>query len=369
MAHNRSNPFFSRILDRRRLNASSSDKVTMHLTLDLAGSGITYRPGDSVAVVPVNSPELVERTLSWLAFSGSEDGDSLRFRLARERDLARCSRALAKAIAPFLSREKKGALLLELIESDDKALKEYLGDYFVWDFLEEHLATPVPFELIIANLFPLLPRFYSIASSQCRNTDRVDLLVALTEYTSNGHRRFGICSHYLCCHAPLESPVALYPHPTRDFLLVGDDTPIIMIGPGTGVAPFRSFMQERECRGVSGKSWLFFGERRKESDYLYRGEWQEWERSLGLKVTTAFSRDQEQKIYVQHRLLEEGAELYRWIEDGAAVYVCGDAQQMDAAVESAFIEIFRREGKMNEESARQKLREMRREKRYLRDVY
>jgi sulfite reductase (NADPH) flavoprotein alpha-component len=220
-------------------------------------------------------------------------------------------------------------------------------------------------------LSPLLPRFYSIASSQLVVGDEIHLTVAGLRYNSNGHERFGVCTHYLCDLAPLnEAVISLYIQPHHGFTLPKEkEADIIMVGPGTGVAPFRGFMQERALHQGTGRNWLFFGERSYQEDYFYRHFWQDLETRSLLKVNTAFSRDQEHKIYVQHRMLEHGAEIFRWIDNGAYFYVCGDAQRMAKDVETTLLQIIQIYGSKTEQEAKEYLKKMRTDKKYLRDVY
>ena len=199
----------------------------------------------------------------------------------------------------------------------------------------------------------------------------VHLTIALIHYDTNGHKRRGVCTHYLCELAPVNQPlIPVYIQPHHGFTLPANpDVPIIMIGPGTGVAPFRAFMQERMAIGAKGKNWLFFGERNQISDFFYEDYWSQLISEEKLVMHTAFSRDQENKIYVQHRMMEQGAELFAWLKEGAYLYVCGDAKNMAKDVEAALLQIIQKHGSLDEQATKQFLKQLRQEKRYLRDVY
>lgn len=368
--YNRKHPYLSQLTERYTLTSELSGKLTMHMTLDLKGSGFNYRPGDSIAVFPKNYPEIINRTIEQL--KDHTDTPETKDYLCEQADLMRCSKRLIQFLSEHQSNKTKKSFLENLLLPESKEqLKAYLESHFIWDLLLEHQEVKLSLDELKPLLFPLLPRFYSIASSQSAVGETVDLTVALTQYTSNGHQRFGLCSHYLCGIAPLhERSMAIYHQPTRDFLLPDDDTlPIIMIGPGTGVAPFRAFMQERTYRKATGKNWLFFGEWREENDFYYQDDWKKLISEGRLRLDTAFSRDQDHKIYVQDRMKEQAKDFYSWLEEGAIVYVCGDASKMAKDVDRALHEIIQQQENCDEESAREYVKELRKNKRYIRDVY
>ncbi len=372
--HNRQHPFMASIKERYSLSKLGSKKETVHVIVDIEGSGLKYDVGDSLAVYPVNDAGLVERTLKALKATGDEivqdkKGESVTFRqfLTSQANLKGITRKTVQKLIPHLSIEYSAPLELLLEDGNKEALKEWMTSHELWDLLEHHPEVKFTPEEVVDLVMPLLPRFYSIASSQNAYPDEVHLTIAYLRYETRGISRVGVCTHYLCQLADLRHPVVpVYIHPSHDFKLPTDpNTNIIMIGPGTGVAPFRAFMQERESRGDKGLSWLFFGEWTSSHEYFYEDEWKQWESSGLLKIDTAFSRDQEHKIYVQHRLKEKGAEIYQWLENGAYIYVCGDAHQMAKDVEKVLGEIIQEHGK----EPREYIKRLRTEKRYLRDVY
>jgi sulfite reductase (NADPH) flavoprotein alpha-component len=373
--YDRNHPFLAKIAERRLLSKEGSAKETYHLVLDLKGSGLSYKVGDSIGVLPRNPSELAEHTLTSLQASGEErvidkQGKEwpLREYLLTKANLRSVSRKMAqetlKRLVGDLQKE-----LSALLESEDA--KERLHAFEVWDFLKRYAAAAFTLQETIDLMMPLLPRFYSIASSQPYVGEEVHLTVRLLSYESQGIPRVGSCTYYLCKEAPIEAPeVPIYVHPGNDFALPSSgDVPIIMIGPGTGVAPFRAFVQERKIQGHSGKNWLFFGEWTRGKEYFYEEEWNRFEAEGFVRITTAFSRDQPQKIYVQHRMEEHAKELFRWIDEGAILYVCGDAHHMAKDVEAMLHKIIMREGNLDEKAAQEYIKRLRHEKRYLRDVY
>ena len=376
--HNRQHPFMASIKERYSLSKLGSKKEIVHVILDIEGSGLKYNVGDSIGVFAVNDAALVERTLKALKASGDEivqnrHGESFTFRnyLASQANLKGITRKTVQKLITHLSEEYRAPLELLLEDGNKEALKEWMASHELWDLIEHHPEVRFTPEEVVDIAMPLLPRFYSIASSQSVRPNEVHLTIAYLRYETRGISRVGVCTHYLCQLAELHHPVVpVYIQPSNDFKLPNDpNTPIIMIGPGTGVAPYRAFMQEREARGDAGKNWLFFGEWTSSHEYFYEEEWKHWE-SLGkLKIDTAFSRDQEHKVYVQHRLKEKGAEIYQWLENNAILYVCGDAHQMAKDVEKVLGEIIQEHGGKDALGAREYIKRLRSEKRYLRDVY
>lgn len=365
--------------ERHSLSSSASDKVTKHLVVDLRGSGIHYKVGDSLAVYPLNDAAIVARILASLSATGDEvvipkTGDALPLRqfLNAKANVQQCGRALLRLLADRQQHDRKRAELDHLLLPEHKeALTAYLEPRHVWDLLEEHSDAKISAQELTSCLMPLLPRFYSIASAMAAVGEEAHLTVALTEYEANGHRRLGTASHYLCHHAPLhEAVVPVYLQPSKDFTLPADVTaPLIMIGPGTGVAPYRGFLQERVVSGSMGKHWLFFGERRQLTDFYYEEYWREMEARGHLRLSLAFSRDQAEKVYVQHKLEAQGAEVYQWLQAGAYLYVCGDAHRMAKDVDQALQRVIVKHGNKTEAEAAEALKQMRKDKRYLRDVY
>lgn len=380
ITYTRNHPFLASIKERTTLCSAGSKKNTQHVVLDLKGSGITYQVGDSIGIFPVNDPQLVEKTLQVLKASGNEivldrhaeNSWKLREFFTSCANLTEVSRKLLSEICYRQSDPHKKAFIEGLFAEDNRdALKHYLEDRHLWDMLVDHSEVVFDPQELCNLLMPLLPRLYSIASSQKVVGEEVHLTVALLEYHSNGHYRRGVCTHYLCELAPIQRPIVpVYIQQNHGFTVPSDpDTSIIMIGPGTGIAPFRAFMHERVLQNGSGRNWLFFGEWNRKTEFFYEPYWNELIEQDKLRMDVAFSRDQDHKIYVQHRMLENGAELYKWIEAGACLYVCGDAQHMAKDVEAALLQIIGVHGNHDELAAKQYLKRLRAEKRYLRDVY
>ncbi len=360
MENSRETPFLASIKERRLLTKEGSTKKTFHIVLDLKGSSITYNAGDSIGVYPQNPLPMVLEILDILRFSENEMIVDKRTQVPLTIKDFLLKKGNIKDIPRKLYTKLYG-------ERDD--IKEYLKGRELIDILKGGFFTPQEFA---DSLLPQLPRFYSVASSQKVVPDEVHLTVGFVSYSLFGRCRFGTCSQYLCEIAPLgEAVVPIYVQGAQGFALPSNnEAPLIMIGPGTGVAPFRAFMQERRASFAQGKHWLIFGECHKATDFFYEEEWQLYEKEGTLKLTTAFSRDQEKKVYVQDRLLESSNEVYRWINAGAYVYLCGDAKRMAKDVEETLEKIFCTEGHMSEEEAKNALKHLRVvEKRYLKDVY
>lgn len=330
---------FVPIVRRERLTKEGSDKETFHLELDLSGTNINYSVGDCVAIYPHNDPKLVETILSHFP----EDRSSM----VTESDT-------------FHNFLKQKANLLRA----PKKLRDKLGVEKV-DYLTSLLPCPLSAKEFCSYLAPLLPRFYSIASSMKSVKNRIDLLITINENPADFPLPYGTCSHYLCHRAPINQPlVSLYHERSKNFYLSPEssDKPIIMIGPGTGIAPFRGFMQERTCP----KNWIFFGERRKAYDFYYEDEWQAYINQNKLRLTTAFSRDGDEKVYVQHKMLEHQKEIWEWLEQGAYIFVCGDAKKMAKDVEKALIQIITTHSDCEPKAY---IKNLKRQNRYQRDVY
>ena len=348
------NPFPARLKHREPLTAPDSDKQSHHVELDLTGSGLTYEPGDCVAILPTNTPDVVDRTLE--ALGGD---DSLRPFLTHEANVSHISKGLLRLLATRIPH------LAPLLERNNRTqLKHFIDQHEVWDLLETY-GNPFTPQEICAKLTKLVPRYYSIASSMAEVGDEVHLTVRHVDYTSRDIRRLGVCTHLLCERAPLDTTLPLYIHSADHFRLPEDDaTPIIMIGPGTGVAPYRAFLQERLARGASGKNWLFFGEWTRSGHFFYEPLWQRLIDQNKLRLTTAFSRDQAHKVYVQDRMREHADEIFRWLEEGATLYVCGDAHSMAPAVEQTLLDIVAPHA-----DPKSYLKSLRQTGRYLKDVY
>ncbi len=379
MQYSKTHPFLATVKERYPLSHHGSKKNTQHVVLGIKHSGLTYEVGDSVGVLPVNDPFEVEKTLNALKAKGDEivhdkqtqKPISLREFLYKKGNLADVSRKLLLEIAQRqMNPAKKEYLESLFVEENKEQLKAYIASHELWDLLEENQEAVFAPEEIAQLLMPLLPRLYSISSSMLAVGEEIHLTVDLLSFYTNGHLRRGVCTHYLCNLAPMHEPVVpIYIQPHHGFTLPQNpDIPIIMVGPGTGVAPFRAFMQERLAKGAKGKNWLFFGEWNRAFDYFYHDFWEGVDKSI-LKIDLAFSRDQEHKIYVQHCMKEKASELYRWIQEGAILYVCGDAHHMAKDVDACLHDIIREQGSLSEQDTKNVIKQLKSEKRYLRDVY
>ncbi len=378
--YSREKPFLASIKERYSLCLPPSQKETYHLVLDISGSGIYYQVGDSVAIAPQNDQALVKRTLQAMRATGEElvtdprchDTLPLKIFLTSHASITDVNRKLLKLLLERQSHPAKRELLENIHSPHERdSFKTYLETHEVWDLLEEHSEVIIDPQEWPQLLLPLLPRFYSIASSQYTHPNQIHLTVALLHYHARDEQRRGVCSHFLWHHAPLNTPVIpIYIQPHKGFTLPAEkEAAVIMIGPGTGIAPFRAFMQERYARGDSGRSWLFFGEWQRKHHFFYQTFWEELVKQGRLELEVAFSRDQSNKIYVQHRLEARKQEIFQWIKEGAYLYVCGDAHQMARDVEATLIQIISECGEMAETQAKEYLKSLRHQKRYLKDVY
>lgn len=369
----RKNPFPARLVSNRLLTAPGSGKETRHFEISLEGSGLTYEVGDALGVIPQNCPELVNDLLRALnrdgeeAVPGPNGGEmSLRTSLLRHYEIAKIPTSLLKAIA---ERSPDRTLADLMVPTAREALNHYLWGREVIDLLVDFASVTFTPQEFVGHLKKLQPRLYSISSSLHAFPGHVHLTVAQLRYESFGRRRKGICSTFLSDRANGEVPV--FVQVSHAFRLPKDGAvPIIMVGPGTGVAPFRAFLHDRRARGAPGRNWLFFGEQQAATDFFYREELDSMLSDGHLtKLTTAFSRDQAEKIYVQNRMLENGADLWTWLEEGAHFYVCGDAKRMAKDVDAALHQICVTHGGLSEEGAADYVTKLKGNKRYQRDVY
>lgn len=369
--YSKKNPFFATLMEGQKITGRDSLKDIRHFEISLEGSGIQYQPGDALGVWFNNDADMVVRLLNTLDLSGNEEvqvgAESLPLRraLIEKMELTQSYPSFAKAYAEATQSSK----LVQLLE-DKAGLREYLSERQIVDIVSEYTGR-LEAQQLIAMLRPMTPRLYSIASSQAEVEDEVHLTVALVEYEAFGFNHRGGASGYLSHGVEEGGEIRVFVESNDNFRLPQNpDTPVIMIGPGTGIAPFRAFMQQREAEEAEGKNWLFFGNPHFTQDFLYQVEWQRWVK-MGLldKVSLAFSRDQQEKIYVQHRLLEHGAEVYEWLEQGAHLYVCGDANRMAKDVHQALVSIVAEHGNQSVEQAEETISELRKAKRYQRDVY
>jgi sulfite reductase (NADPH) flavoprotein alpha-component len=365
------NPYASELLV-NRLMTEGSDKETRHFELSLKDSGLNYLPGDSLGVVPTNCEQVVTEILNAVNLTGEESitlgedtmilKDALMHRLA-------CTVLSKIQIKKFneIAQSDRLADLLKIENKDD--LVDYMWGRELIDLFIEYPQSGLNAQDFIGLLRPMPPRLYSIASSLSAHPEEVHLTVAVVRYEGNGKERKGVCSSYLA--ERVGERVPCYLHPNKNFKLPEDPSiPIIMVGPGTGIAPFRAFVEERRVIGATGKNWLFFGDRSQKTDYLYENEWESYQNEGILNyLDLAWSRDQEKKVYVQHKMLEKKAQLWSWLQDGAIFYVCGDASRMAKDVDQALRTIAQEEGAMREEDAGAWVKSLLKERRYLKDVY
>ena len=369
--YSKSNPYSSALL-LNRVMTEGSDKETRHFEFSLKESGLSYEPGDSLGVLPVNCPEVVNDLLLATGFSGSEQvqigEDSFILKDALLHKFA-CTVVSKIQIKKFNEIAQMSALE-ELLKIENKqALIDYMWGRELIDLFKEYPQQGLSVQDFITLLRPMPPRLYSIASSLSAHSDEVHLTVAVVRYDSFGRKRKGVCSSYLA--ERVGETIPSYFHPNKNFKLPqNQEAPVIMVGPGTGIAPFRAFIEERQTTGAPGKNWLFFGDRSQKTDYLYGDEWETYRKDGILnELDLAWSRDQSEKVYVQHKMLEKGAELWKWLQDGAVFYVCGDASRMAKDVDQALRTIAQQHGSMNEEEATIWIKALQKEKRYLKDVY
>ena len=370
----RNRPFRSRLLAAPLLNKADSDKETRHVVLSLAGSDIVYEPGDALGIVPTNDPACVAAILE---ASGLGDDAAVEIGGAASdlRTALTCRLSIGKLSQSTLLKfqaKAESAKLARLIEPDNAEEREawLWGREFI-DLLLEFPGVVTSADDMVAMLPKLAPRLYSIASSQRAHPDEVHLTVGIVRYEAWGRLRGGVASTEIADRMEPGAEVRVYLHPNTRFRLPAEgDRPVIMIGPGTGIAPFRAFLQERRETGAAGKNWLFFGDRRAAHDYLYREELRAFSKTGILsRIDTAFSRDQIDKVYVQHLMLEAGAEIWRWFADGAHLYVCGDSSRMARDVDDALLRIVAEHGRMSPAKARLELQQLAADRRYCRDVY
>jgi sulfite reductase (NADPH) flavoprotein alpha-component len=369
-----SSPMAARLENVAQLNGAGSDKDTRHVVFDVAATGLSYEVGDSLGVHAENCPETVSAILDLLKARGEDDYDcpdgtrrSLREALSVVCDIGRPSDAAIEVLASRAPEAGESSRLQALAEGYPGAEPEGA------DLLDLLIAFPSarpPVQELLSALDPLQPRLYSIASSPKEVGSAAHLTVSAVRWQKRGRLRKGIASVFLAERAMPGAMVSVFVQSARDFRLPADGTlPIVMIGPGTGVAPFRAFLQERRALGVKGRNWLFFGDRHRSSDFLYGEELAAFHRDgLLTRLDTAFSRDQPERVYVQQRMREHAAELWRWLEEGACVFVCG-AAAMAKDVDAALAAIIARQGGMGAAAAKSYLADLARARRYLRDVY
>ena len=369
----RTNPYPAKLVSTENLNGEGSAKHTAHVVIDLGDDGPTYEVGDALGVYPKNCPDLVGMILTRLAVSGSDLADSprggqapLKMILERDVNLSAPTEELIELLIGSTSDNTEESKLQGWLNDDDE-----LDSMDVLDvLLAVPAAKPDPSRLVLS-LDPMNPRLYSIASSVKAHPGQVHLTVGRVAWESSGRERKGVASTYFADRCSPGDEVPVFVQKSHGFTVPADPAkPMIMVGPGTGIAPFRAFLEERHATGATGKNWLFFGDQKSECDFLYRTELDEYLNSgLLTKLDTAFSRDQEQKIYVQNRMAENGAELFQWLEEGGYFFVCGDASRMAVDVDNALHQIVINHGHYSEAAAKEYIAALTKEGRYVRDVY
>jgi len=366
----KTNPYMATVLEKVKITGQDSDKEVYHLELSLEGSGLEYEPGDSVGIFTKNPDVLIEQILEKTGFDPEQKVDvngeeySVKDALTYHLEIT----ILTFDLLRKYQEKTQNSALQELID-DDKLSDEYLYGHDVLDLLEDY-----PFNWnankLVEILRPIPPRLYSISSSMESVGDEVHATVSVVRYERKKRLRNGACSSHLADEIEIDEQIPIYIDKNPSFKLPPNGSKIIMVGAGTGVAPYRAFMQHRESLGLKGDSWLFFGDRRFSSDFLYQIEWQKLLKSEHLaKLDVAFSRDQKEKIYVQHKLKENQKEVFEWIENGAHFYLCGDMKYMAKDVNKTLLEIIQIQGGVSEEQAEKYVKNLKREKRFQTDVY
>ena len=376
--YSRKNPFPARHVVNHCLSGCGSKKETRHHEISLQGSGLQYEVGDSLGVFASNDPALVEEIIRAIKATGEEqvpgaDGQPKSFRNALLTDyiITPPSKEFIKAL---VEKGGDGVDLLRTLSTDPlraKELEEYLWGMQFIDFLLSHPSISWTAEELIKSMRKLQPRLYSISSSMKAVGESVHLTIATVRYVSHGRKRQGVASSFFADRTTPETPVPVFIHTAKHFRLPEDpSTPVIMVGPGTGIAPFRAYLQERKASGAPGKNWLFFGDQRRATDFLYEEEMAAFQKEGVLnRLDVAFSRDQPEKIYVQHKMKEVGKELYDWLEQGAHFFVCGDGARMAKDVDAELVATVAREGGKTPEQAAEYIEGLKKSKRYKRDVY
>ncbi len=379
--YSRKNPFLAELTRHEHLTGPGSGKDTRHFVVNLAGSSLAYTPGDSLGAFGRNPPKLVAEVIDLLGFDPETtvknpkgEETALRRTLSEDYILNRANRKFVSGLAELCPQGEQRNRLME-IENNSEVLSEYIftRDYvdILTEFDEARFESP---EAVLSHLSPVVPRLYSIASSLQAHPNEAHLCISVVRYETHGRAKTGLVSGFFADQTRLHvREIPVYVQESRTFRLPTDNsTDIIMVGPGTGVAPFRAFLEQRVLEGAKGGHWLIFGEQHKATDFLYGEELMAYQKRGQLhRLDLAFSRDQAHKIYVQHRMLENAKELWSWLQNGAYFYVCGDAKRMAKDVHQSLIEIAKTQGGLSPEAAASYVNQtlMRTEKRYLRDVY
>lgn len=374
--YSRTNPFSATVLKNINLNGTGSSKETRHLELSLKDSGLSYIPGDALGMVPENNPKLVSSILEEMKWDPetpvtiNKQGEKLPLEkaLANYFEITLLNKKIMKQAAQLTDNED----IQKLVADDNvEQLKEYMYGRDLLDVLRDFGPWKASAEEIVSLLRKMPPRLYSIASSMSAHPDEVHLTIGAVRYHAHGRDRDGVCSVQVAERLQEGDTVPVFIQPNKHFHLPeSTDTDIIMVGPGTGIAPFRSFIEERAVKKGTGRTWLFFGDQHASTDFLYQDELEQYQKDGVLtKIDTAFSRDTDKKVYVQHKMDENSKELFEWISNGAYFYVCGDKERMAKDVHTALIDLIEKEGNMSREDAEAYLDDLKKQGRYLRDVY
>lgn len=371
----RDHPLLASVIDKKSLTHPESSKTTLHVALSIEGTGLVYEVGDACGVIPSNDSNLVADILQKVHFNGNEEVPGLKserttlhYALSHERQITRLNR---KTLQDYATRGNCAPLIDLLRVERQKDLEAYLYGRGLIDLLAEYPGAICDAADLIAVLPKLTPRLYSISSSPAAHAGQIHTTVAVVRFNAHNRERGGVCSTLLSDRTSIKDHLPIYIQPNKKFKLPSNpDAPMIMIGPGTGVAPFRGFLHERRALGHTGKNWLFFGERSAMTDFLYRDEL-ECMRSDGhlTRLDTAFSRDSSRKVYVQDRMLEQAPQFWSWLQDGASIYVCGDASRMAKDVHATICRIAQEQGRMSSNAAEEYVSTLKEQHRYHRDVY
>ena len=369
---NKKNPYMAEISKNKVLSGSGSNKEIRHYEIELEDSGITYEVGDTLNVIPQNNQKLVNLILKKLHIDGnfipSGENETMQNLLLKKYEISTPNKMLIEEIL----KKSKNIDVRKILASDDKEkLDSFLWGKDILDLLNLDEKINFESEEFLYFLRPLQPRAYSISSSLKMHQNQVHLTISAVRWSEKERVHNGVCSTYLADMKSPFSKIGVYISQNKSFRVPENDSvPIIMIGPGTGIAPFRAFLEERKVRGGNGKNWLFFGDQTRKNDFIYEEEIIGFKKSgILTKLDLAFSRDQKEKVYVQHKMLESSKKFFTWLEDGAYIYVCGDAKFMAKDVDKAIHEIIEKEGRLKPESAKEYVNDLKRQKRYLRDVY
>ena len=369
---NRKNPFPAVLSTNKLLSKSGSGKEIRHFEVDISDSGIQYEAGDVINIIPVNAPDLVQSIITRLGVKSSfipeNKNQSIESLFTSSYEISTPSKNLVAYIEDKIGDKE----LTSVVKSANKdMLSEYLWGKDILDLLTIEPNYQFNIDDILSNLKSLQHRAYSISSSPKKYPDSIHMTISAVRWNNNDRTHLGVCSSYLSDRVIESKSVKMFVSPNKSFRVPEDgQTPMIMVGPGTGIAPFRAFLDEREMSKAKGENWLFFGDQTRQFDFAYEEEFLEKKNSgLLTKLDLAFSRDQEEKVYVQDRMRESSKEFFMWLERGAHFYVCGDATKMAKDVDSALRDIISTEGNMTSEKADLYVNNLKREKRYLRDVY